>query len=56
MLAHDPNQRPTIDEILQSNWMQDVMTINNDQMQELEHEVYNELDNRYQKIKDLPYN
>jgi len=55
MLAYDPNQRPTIGEILQSNWMQEVMTINNDQMQELEHEVNKELDNRYQKIKDLSY-
>ena len=53
LFAHDPNQRPTIEEILQSNWMQEVMTMNNEQMQALDREVHDELDNIYHKFEIL---
>ena len=53
LFAHDPNQRPTIEEILQSNWMQEVMTMNNEQMQALDREVHDELDNIYHKFNVL---
>ena len=53
LFAHDPNQRPTIDQILQSNWMQEVMTMNNEQMQALDQEVHEELDNIYHKFNVL---
>ena len=42
MLAFEPNERPTIDEILQSQWMQEI----NNQFEAVEQEVSNELDQR----------
>lgn len=42
MLAFDPNERPTIDEILQSTWMQGI----NNQIEAVEQEVSNELHQR----------
>ena len=46
MVAFNPNERPTIDEILNSEWMQEINNLNAEQMNTLENEVRNELEHR----------
>ena len=50
MVAHNPLQRPTIDEILNDPWMQEINNLNNDEINALEHELRNELHNREAQI------
>ena len=47
MVASDPNQRPSIDNILFNDaWMQEINNLNAEQMNTLENEVRNELEHR----------
>ena len=46
MVAYDPAERPTIEEILNSPWMQDINNLTPQQMDALENEVRAELQNR----------
>ena len=39
MVAYNPNERPTIEEILNSEWMQDIKNLNPEQMENLENEI-----------------
>ena len=50
MLAFNPNERPTIDEILQSAWMQEI----NNQIEAVEQEVSNELHQRDTELQNQP--
>ena len=50
MVAYDPQQRPTIDEILNDPWMQEINNLNNDEINALGHELRNELHNREAQI------
>ena len=52
MVAYDPFQRPTIDEILNSPWMQELNNLNNDELNALENELRNELHNREAHINN----
>ena len=42
MVAFAQNERPTIEEILNNVWMQEINNLNNEQMNALENEVRNE--------------
>ena len=46
MVSYDPLQRPTIDQILNDPWMQELNNLNNDELIALENELRNELHNR----------
>ena len=46
MVAFNPNERPTIDEILNDEWMQEINNLNAVQIDNLENEVRNEFHNR----------
>ena len=46
MVAYDPSERPTIVEILNSQWMQEINNLNDEQLNNLENEVRQELHNR----------
>ena len=46
MVAFNPNERPTIDEILNDEWMQEINNLNAVQIDNLENEVRNEFQNR----------
>jgi serine/threonine protein kinase len=46
MVAFNPNERPTIDEILNSEWMQEINNLDAEQIDNLENEVRNEFQNR----------
>ena len=50
MVSNNPNQRPTIDQILNDPWMQEINNLNNDEINALEHELRNELHNREAQI------
>ena len=46
MVAHNPNDRPTINEILNGEWMQEINNLNAEDMNILENQVQQELQNR----------
>ena len=46
MVAYDPLQRPTIDQILNDPWMKELNDLNDNELNELENELRNELHNR----------
>ena len=50
MVAFNPNERPTIDEILNDEWMQEINNLNAVQIDNLENEVRNEFQNREAQI------
>ena len=50
MVTHNPQQRPTIDEILNDAWMQEINNLNNEELNALENELRNELHNRKAQI------
>ena len=45
MVAFEPNERPTVDEVLTDQWMQEVNDLNDDQLNALENEVRQLLQN-----------
>ena len=51
MVAFNPNERPTIDEILNDEWMQEINNLNAVQIDNLENEVRNEFHNREAQIQ-----
>ena len=51
MVTYDPLQRPTIDDILNDQWMQEINNLNNDELNALEHELRNELNIREHEFK-----
>ena len=50
MVAFNPNERPTIDGILNAPWMQEINNLNDAQLDALENEVRNALQNREAQI------
>ena len=50
MVTHNPRQRPTIYEILNDAWMQEINNLNNEELNALENELRNELHNREAQI------
>ncbi len=46
MVAHNPNERPTINGILNDVWMQEINNLNAEDMNNLENQVQQELQNR----------
>ena len=46
MVAHNPNDRPTINDILNDVWMQEINNLNAEDMNILENQVQQELQNR----------
>ena len=52
MVAYIPNERPSIEEILNDEWMQEINNLNNEQMNALENEVRNELLGRENQIQN----
>jgi len=50
LVSFTPEERPTIEEILNTPWMQEINNLNNDQMNDLEDEVRQEFKN----IKVVP--
>ena len=51
MVAFNPNERPTIDEISNDEWMQEINNLNAVQIDNLENEVRNEFHNREDQIQ-----
>ena len=43
MVAFEPKERPTIEEILKSEWMQEINNLNEAQLNALENEIRQEL-------------
>ena len=52
MISYRPQERPTIEEILNSDWMAEVRNLNNAQLNELESQVREELLNREPLINE----
>ena len=52
MVAYDPLQRPTINEILNDPWMDELNNLNNDELNALENELRDELHNRETHINN----
>ena len=52
MVAYDPHKRPTIAQILDSPWMQEINNLNNNELVALENEIRNELHNREPQINN----
>ena len=53
MVAYNPNKRPTINQILNDKWMNEINNLNNEQIIALENEVRQEFNNRQAKINHL---
>ena len=51
MVDPNPAQRPTIEQILNDAWMQEIINLNDEQMNALENEVRNEFQLREQQIQ-----
>ena len=56
MVAHDPTERPTIDKILDSNWLRDINILNKDEYIILENEVEGVFSARLEKRKKADEN
>ena len=56
MVNPNPTQRPTINQILNDAWMQEINNLNPQQMDALENEVRNEFQLREQQIQHLLQN
>ena len=54
MVAQNPNQRPTIDQILNDEWMQEINNLNNNQRIALENQVLQEFQNREVLLQQHP--
>ena len=46
MVAYDPNERPTLDEIFNDDYFDDIRALNKNQLQALEQELITEFRNR----------
>ena len=53
LVAFDPNERSTIDQILNSPWMNEINNLNEQQMNDLENEVRQEFTNREQILNQI---
>ena len=53
MVSYDPLQRPTIDQILNDPWMQELNNLNNEQLNDLENELRNELIKREEEVNEF---
>ena len=53
LVAFDPNERSTIDQILNSPWMNEINNLNEQQMNDLENEVRQEFINREQILNQI---
>ena len=42
MVAFDPEERPTIQQILDDDWMKEIREMNNEQLMQLENEIREE--------------
>ena len=56
MVDPNPDNRPSIDEILNSPWMQEINNLNQEQMNALENQVRNEFQLREQPVQQLQQN
>jgi serine/threonine protein kinase len=54
MVAQNPNQRPTIDQILNDEWMQEINNLNDNQRIALENQVLQEFQNREVLLQQHP--
>ena len=54
MVSFDENNRPTIDQILNDNWFNELQGLNNVQLNQLENEVRNEFLARENHIQNIP--
>ena len=52
MVSNNPNQRPTIDQILNDPWMQEINNLNEQELATLENEIKQEFHNREAQIFD----
>ena len=52
MVSFEPNERPTIEEILNSSWLQDINNLNQQQILDLENEIIQEFQNREAQIQN----
>ena len=50
MVAFNPNERPTFEEILSHQWLQEINNLNPDQLNHLEQDLINELHHREAQI------
>ena len=54
MVSFNENNRPTIDQILNDNWFNELQGLNNEQLNQLENEVRNEFLARENQIQNIP--
>ena len=52
MVAFNPSERPSIEEILNSEWLKEINNLSQEEETKLEKEVFDYLDEIYNKIKD----
>jgi len=52
MVAYNPKERPTLGEIFNDDYFDDIRALNEDQLQALEQEIITEFRNREVLIKD----
>ena len=46
LVAYDPNERPSFDEIRKDEWMQEFFKLNEEQLNSLRNKMINEIDKR----------
>ena len=52
MVAYNPDNRPTIEEILKSDWLKEINNLTQQENDVLEKEVKNELNKIYEEIQE----
>ena len=53
MVAYNPSERPTIEEILESDWMKELNEMNEEQLEELENEIREEFLKREKLVENF---
>ncbi len=53
MVAHNPSERPTIEQILNDEWMQEINNLNAEDLNILENQVQQELQNRRNNLLNI---